>query len=200
MFDCHAHPGLPADNAFVCTATTSELPLLSGYKHKALGFLPGHGEPDWETLSASLSSGHELGEVGLDKRFGNLEGQEKALRKALGLAMEHDSVVVLHSVRAYSELLGIIKDYKLRYLLHGWTGSYEMAREFLALGCLISLGPRAERTKAFPRLLTLPFVTETDLPVGKEQEDVLRAWNGKLSVLTGSDIGERSERMIRKWL
>ena len=200
MFDCHAHPGVPTDKAFVCTASTEDLGSLSPFPFRAAGSLPGRAAPDWGLFREAVASGCQVGEVGLDKRFPDLPGQIAVLEKALSIAEEYDRVVVLHTVRAYAETYEVIKDCKLRFLLHGWTGSYELAERFLSLGCLISLSPRAERTKAFPRLLSLPFVTETDMSTGPEQALNLSLWNARLSELTGIDTAERSERMVMEWL
>ena len=197
MFDAHAHPGIPTAGALVCSAGKEDYPRLLDCPYRAAGLLPGR-KPDWDALENALKAGCILGEVGLDKRFPDLDEQRNVLLKALEIGK--GLPVVLHTVRAWQDMLEIISNHPGRYMLHGWTGSYEMAKRFLDKGCLISLGPRAERVRDFNRLLTLPFVTETDLPSGEEQQAALKAWNIKLSELTGLDIEARTERMMKEWL
>ena len=77
----------------------------------------------------------------------------------------------LHGVRAWSELLDILRERERnrtlpRVLLHAWNGPHELAREFLRLGALFSVGLRelshsaaAERYARIPEGRLFP---ETD--------------------------------------
>ena len=122
-------------------------------------------------------------------------------RTALSIASDHSRVAVVHIVREYGRALSILREMRPeRFIVHGFTGSLETAREIISLGGIISLSPRAERTSAFDELLKLPFATETDMETGEEEMRELMAWNGRLSELTGIDIGARSERMMKEIL
>ena len=201
MFDAHAHIGDMTEDALVCTASTAEIDKARSFPHFAIGSIPGHGDFDESVLRAAAMSGGHIGEIGLDRRFPDMEGQEDAFRRALAVAMEYERLAVIHVVRAYGPLYDILSDMNVRrFLVHGYTGSVEMAERLIGLGGIISLSPRAERTRDFKELLTLPFVTETDMPTGPEQRRVLKAWNERLSELTGEDIGERSGRIMREAL
>ena len=201
MFDAHAHIGEMTEDALVCTASVSEMKKARSFPHFAVGSIPGHGDFDESVLRAAAMSGGHIGEIGLDRRFPDMKEQEYVFRRALSVAIEHDRMAIIHVVRAYGPLYDILTDMAVRrFLVHGYTGSVEMAERLIGQGGIISLSPRAERTKDFKELLTLPFVTETDMPTGSEQRRVLKAWNERLSELTGEDIGERSGRIMREAL
>ena len=201
MFDAHAHIGEMTEDALVCTASVSEMEKARSFPHFAVGSIPGHGDFDESVLRAAAMSGGHIGEIGLDRRFPDMKEQEYVFRRALSVAIEHDRMAIIHVVRAYGPLYDILTDMAVRrFLVHGYTGSVEMAERLIGQGGIISLSPRAERTKDFKELLTLPFVTETDMPTGPEQRRVLKAWNERLSELTGEDIGERSGRIMREAL
>lgn len=92
----------------------------------------------------------EVGETGLDaseQHKGTLENQRLLLYLHLGAAFRHERLVHLHCVRCHAELLAILKERARcgtlpRMLLHAWNGSHELAREFLALGAVFSVGYR----------------------------------------------------------
>ena len=198
MFDSHAHPGIVTERAFVASASASAYEMLKAYKYKAIGTLTLSGkDPDFPLLEKAVSEGFSIGEIGLDKRYGSIEKQEEIFIRALEIAKEHNAFVVIHTVRMYQRTLEILRMMGIkRFMMHGFTGSPEMAQAFIAKGGIISLSPRAENTKHFRALLHLPFVTETDMNTGAEEERVLYEWNEKLSGITGSDIASRTEEMM----
>ena len=201
MFDAHAHIGEMTEDALVCTASVSEVEMARSFPHFAVGSIPGHGDFDEGVLRMAAGSGGHIGEIGLDRRFPDIEGQIDIFQRALSVAKEYDRLAIIHVVRAYGPLYDSLTDMGIkRFLVHGYTGSVEMAERLIGLGGIISLSPRAERTKDFTGLLELPFVTETDMATGPEQRRLLKEWNERLSELTGEDIGERSERIMREAL
>ena len=130
-----------------------------------------------------------------------MDKQIDIFRTALGIAREYDRIAVIHIVREYQKVYDILKDMGIRrFMVHGYTGSAEMAREYIKLGGIISLGPAAERAKSFPSLLQLPFVTETDMVTGTEEMEALAAWNSRLSALTDADIAARTEKIMMEVL
>ena len=71
------------------------------------------------------------------------------------------------------------------FMVHGFTGSGETARELIRLGGTISLSPRAERTRHLPSLLECPFLLETDMKSGSEQTETLKLWYKRVAGLKG---------------
>lgn len=199
MFDAHAHAGIITDKALVCTSSTDE--ILYGYKHWAVGAIPEGGSFNLETLIKHIEKGAQVGEIGLDKRFDDMERQLSIFRSALTVAKEYDRLAIIHSVRTHGLVCDTLKNLGIkRFMIHGYTGSFEMAERFIKQGGIISLSPRAERTKDFSRLLTLPFATETDMKTGTEEEMALYLWNEKLSHLTSCNIERRSEEIMMEAL
>ena len=166
-----------------------------------MGILPGCPFHDFSVMKAYAEQGWAIGEIGLDKRFSDIEAQVEIFRRALSIAADCNSFVIIHVVRAYDRALHEIKHYGIkRFMVHGFSSSYEIAEDIIKAGGMISLSPKAERLKSFERLLSLPFVTETDMKTGEEEMIVLKAWNEKLSAVTGVDIEKRSEEMMKEAL
>lgn len=88
-----------------------------------------------------------IGEIGLDFHYDHSprDVQRKWFRRQLELAKEVNLPVVIHSREADQEVFDIMKeaqDGSLRGVLHCYSGSVEMAREYIKLGFYLSLaGP-----------------------------------------------------------
>jgi len=83
-----------------------------------------------------------LGEIGLDYHYNNTdENKEKLIfKKQLEIAKRHNKPVIIHSRDAICDTLDILKEYDLKGSLHCFSGSLEMAREFIKCGYLIGVG------------------------------------------------------------
>ena len=201
-FDAHAHAGEFTEDAFVASASTDEYETLRPFPHRALGSIAEGGmQPDLCMLRKAAAEGFHIGEIGLDKRYGSMEEQKKIFSAALSIAREYGRAAVIHIVKEYHAAAEILRASGHRkILIHGFTGSAEIARELISLGAVISLSPRAERTKSFRSLLALPFVTETDMMTGEEQRRTLSEWNARLSEMTGIDVEKRTVMIMQELL
>ncbi len=89
-----------------------------------------------------------IGEIGLDNHYDDSpspEIQEEAFRAQLDLAIELKMPVVIHAREADQKTFDILKSYKEAHqdfvaLLHCFSGSVELMREYMKLGFYISLG------------------------------------------------------------
>ncbi len=84
-----------------------------------------------------------VGECGLDKlRGAPLPLQEEIFMKQLRMAEEFRKPLILHIVKAFGELLSIIKIVrpKVPLIIHGFNKNPETASRLLAKGCYLSLG------------------------------------------------------------
>lgn len=83
-----------------------------------------------------------LGEIGLDYHYPdtNKEKEEFVFRKQLDIAKRYSKPVIVHSRDAIQDTLNILKEYNLKGSIHCFSGSLEMAREFIKCGYLIGVG------------------------------------------------------------
>ncbi len=125
----------------------------------SIGFHPTHVEDqefdrDWYFEYAEDKNVIAIGECGIDffhidlKRFDEiLSKQEKVFRSQIQMAKQKNLPVVVHARDAksdafdssYSHVLRIIKDENYpKCVVHCFGGSWEQAKKFLDLGCMIS--------------------------------------------------------------
>ena len=116
-----------------------------------------------------------IGEIGLDYYYDNSlrETQKNWFREQIRLAKELDLPYIVHDRDAHEDLFRIMKEEHYsgtRGILHCYSSSVEMAREFVKLGFYISLGGPVTFKKAkTPKLVAkeIPLdklLIETDSP------------------------------------
>lgn len=144
----------------------------------AFGVHPMHADLVDDALLVRLESlarsGIAIGEIGLDPTYPiPLVVQEHAFRQQLRLAMFLGLPVLIHCRKSFQRTLQILLEEKcgqIRGIMHAFSGSVEMAREFIRLGFLISLSGTVTWTNAVRPLRLareLPLdalVLETDCP------------------------------------
>lgn len=83
-----------------------------------------------------------VGEIGLDYHYDDTDKglQIDVLRRQLETAEKYNKPIVFHSRDAIGDTYDILKEYKLRGAIHCYSGSVEMAREFIKLGYMIGVG------------------------------------------------------------
>ncbi|XP_044967415.1 uncharacterized metal-dependent hydrolase BUsg_343 isoform X1 [Hordeum vulgare subsp. vulgare] len=136
--------------------------------------------PDWmDSLRQFFSETPEaaVGETGLDKGshgktidFGE---QVEVFQQQLELAKELEKPVSVHCVRAFGDLLEILKrtgPFPAGALLHSYLGSAEMVPDLANLGCYFSLsgfltGMKSTKAKKMVKAIPLDrILLETDAP------------------------------------
>ena len=125
-------------------------------------------------LAVVAAGGVAIGEIGLDPSYAvSMETQERAFRDQLRLAVSRGLPVLVHCRRAFQQTLKILREEGARHvggIMHAFSGSPEMAREFIRLGFAISISGMVTRDSSvrLPRLVSeLPLealVLETDAP------------------------------------
>ncbi|MCV6624378.1 MAG: TatD family hydrolase [Cellvibrionaceae bacterium] len=112
-----------------------------------------------------------IGECGLDGSKGITPLHIEALQWQLQQARERNLPVILHAHKAQQELLPMLKQQQpLRGVVHGYSGSIELAQNYIDQGMLIGIGgsisyPRAQKTRRMASELQLSkIVLETDAP------------------------------------
>lgn len=116
-----------------------------------------------------------IGEIGLDYYYDNSdrETQKMWFREQIRLSKELDLPYIVHDRDAHEDVFRIMKEEHFsgtRGILHCYSGSAEMVREFIKLGFYISLGgPVTFKKSKTPKLVAkeVPIdrlLIETDCP------------------------------------
>ena len=116
-----------------------------------------------------------IGEIGLDYYYDNSprDIQKKWFREQIRLAKSLDMPYIVHDRDAHEDIFNIMKEELYsgaRGILHCYSGNVEMAREFIKMGFLISLGGPVtfKNSKVAKRVaLEIPLdylLIETDSP------------------------------------
>lgn len=133
-------------------------------------------QKDYESLVKFIQSHqvYAIGECGLDYHYGkeNREEQIQLFRKQIELAISLNLPIIIHMRDATQDTYEIIKEYagKIHGVMHCYSGSYEMALEFIKLGFYISLGgpvtfKNAKESKRIAANIDLKrLLVETDCP------------------------------------
>lgn len=117
---------------------------------------------------------YAIGECGLDYYWTkeNMEYQKKVFIAQIELAIKLDLPIIIHMRDATKDTYDILKNYKgkLKGVMHCYSGSLEMAKEFIDLGLYISLGgPVTFKNAKDPKLVAENIdinrlLIETDCP------------------------------------
>lgn len=131
-------------------------------------------DDDLNSLESLLSQPKvvALGEIGLDYHWDTVphEKQQVIFEKQLALAKKYQLPVVIHSRDALQDTYDILKAHQAHGIMHCYSGSKEMAKEFVKIGFKISLaGPvtfkNARVSKDVAREIDLKdLLIETDSP------------------------------------
>ena len=110
-----------------------------------------------------------IGEVGLDRRSGNLEIQKDIFGQILHIAESEPVMVSIHSAGCSAEVANMLRSTRSEGLiLHWFSGDTEHVQELLGLGCNFSVNSAMRRPilEALPLEKVLP---ETDFPVARKR-------------------------------
>lgn len=126
----------------------------------------------WLKNSASHKKVVAIGEIGLDFHYDNSprDIQKEVFVSQLDIAKELNMPVVIHSRDASLETRNILFSYDLKTLLHCYSGSAEMANEYVKRGFFISLGgavtfKNAKKPKQVAASIDINhLLVETDCP------------------------------------
>ena len=83
-----------------------------------------------------------VGEIGLDYHYEDIlrDKQKMIFKKQLEIANKFKKPVIVHSRDAIQDTYDMMSKYDLKGVLHCYSGSLEMAREFTKLGYLLGIG------------------------------------------------------------
>lgn len=149
IIDIHTHAPVPAPGRIVNLDPSGPLPaILEGQPYSA-------GIHPWNTAKADSDSIARLdilaarpqviaiGETGLDRlRGGDFAVQEALFEHHALLADSLGKPLVIHAVRAFPALIGMKRRLNpaVPWIIHGFRGKPQLARELLGQGFYLSLG------------------------------------------------------------
>ena len=112
-----------------------------------------------------------VGEIGLDYHYNdeNKKEQREYFIKQLDLALKYDLPVIIHIREAMQECFDILKTRKNRGIIHCFSGSTEMAREYIKLGYKLGIGgvltfKNSKLYEVIEKIDLKDMVLETDSP------------------------------------
>lgn len=164
-------------NGYDNNSNKESLELSKKYNniYSAIGYHPGETDniPDdyLEILEKNINDIVAIGEIGLDYywRKDNKEKQIEIFRNQLSFAEKHHLPVIIHNREATQHIYDILKEYNLTGIMHAFSGSYEMAMNFINLGYKLGIGGvvtfKNSNLKDVVRRISLDdIVLETDSP------------------------------------
>ena len=145
-----------------------------------------------------------LGEIGLDfKESQEREIQIRNLKKFISLSEEIKKPMIIHSRKAESEVLEVLKNTKSNVILHYFCGNAELIKKALEYGFYFSVPTNISTNKHLKRLVKLipldRLFTETDCPYlspvqGQRNEPI----NVKFTIKKISEIKNISENEVEE--
>ena len=154
-----------------------------------------------------------LGEIGIDLYWeqDNKDLQIQMFKKQLDIAQKYNLNVSIHSREAIQLTYDILKEYNnVKGVIHCYSGSVEMAREFIKLGYKLGIGgvltyKNSKLYQVIEEFDLSNFVTETDGPYlspvpyrGKTNEpSYLVEVINKIAELKGLTCEETEEVLLR---
>lgn len=100
-------------------------------------------EKDIEFLSQNLKNTKiiAIGEIGLDYHYGKEQKEEQIVlfERQLALAEKYHLPVVVHSRDATMDTINCLKKYKVKGVIHSFSGSLETAKEYIKMGYVLGV-------------------------------------------------------------
>lgn len=113
-----------------------------------------------------------IGEIGLDYYWEKsyIEEQKNFFEKQINKAKQYNLPIIVHCRDAINDCYNILKDQNISGVLHCYSGSYEMAKEFvkrgyyLGIGGVVTFKNSVEIKKVVTEIDLKHLLSETDCP------------------------------------
>ena len=112
-----------------------------------------------------------IGEIGLDYYWtkDNKEQQKELFTNQLDIAQKYNLPILVHTRDSIQDTFDILKERKLKGIIHCYSGSYEMAKEFIKLGYKLGIGgvltfKNSKLYEVIEKISLNDIVLETDSP------------------------------------
>lgn len=180
----------------------------------ALGFQPevaeGINDDDFSFIEKHINDDKivAVGEIGLDYHYDvDKEKQKEVFKRQLEIAKKYNKPVIVHSRECIQDTYDILKVSSVKGIMHCYSGSVEMAREFCKIGFYLGIGGIVTFKNAVKLVDVIKdigleyIVLETDSPYlspepyrGKRNEPInVGVILQKICALKGLDYKDASE-------
>jgi len=149
-FDLHTHRIKGNDNVQILNIFAQDMPDYTAENLFSTGIHPWHIEKVNQEFSfqaiekaCELKNMLAIGECGLDRSIAtNFALQEKYFKDHIRVADKFSKPLIIHGVRAYSDLLKLKKETKsgVPWILHGYQGNHQTTQDLIAHGFYFSVG------------------------------------------------------------
>lgn len=148
--DIHTHKCTNCDCLRIVNLFLKEDLIMPEGDYYSVGLHPWHIDEldvaaaiSWLKILSSNNRVIAIGETGLDKNLKtDIATQIRIFMEQKAIAEEINKPVIVHCVKAYSEMIGIRKksNRQVPWIFHGYSSSREIANELIGLNCFISFG------------------------------------------------------------
>jgi TatD DNase family protein len=174
MMDFHTH-NLDADDALICVEPGFTPRCGAMY---SVGIHPWHAGSATDEIIARLRYDarrecvRAIGETGIDRLHADtLPRQIELTRLHVALSEELRKPLVLHVVKAYSEIIALKRELRPTqpWVIHGFRGKPELARQLLRADFYLSLGAQFNRDAAavIPAERLLVETDDSSMPISE---------------------------------
>lgn len=157
LFDIHTHLPAPEGVVSVCAyealggGPLPVVPYTTGIHPWRVDSLREADRPREALLQSITERTVGIGETGLDYVTARddeaRQRQRTWFRWQMEVAQQHRFPAVIHCVKAYNDVLTALPDFTLpAVIIHGFTGSPELAKQMLVSGCYLSFGQNLLRS------------------------------------------------------
>lgn len=167
----------------------------------SVGIHPWYITDDWHNIFDGLSSVATnknvvaIGECGFDfvKSPASLEVQRHVFEAHVRLSEAIDKPLIVHSVKGMEELIKASKNsrHKEAWIIHGFRGKPEQAKQLLVAGFYISFGANFNEESIAITPLERLFI-ESD-----ESKEPIENTYGKVAIVKGVEVKQLSEQICR---
>ena len=147
--DIHSHSGAVSKDRIVCVDPTETKCLPEGDGYLSVGIHPWNADKAdddaWERMAEWLADPRVIavGEAGYDKLRGpSPEIQDEVFGRQVEMCSQTGLPLIIHCVRAIDKLLDKRKNNSGQWILHGFRGKPEQARQLLDKGIDLSYGSK----------------------------------------------------------
>ncbi len=138
-----------------------------------------------------------IGEIGLDRRSGNLDKQRTVLRSILRIVADEPVLLSVHSRGCAGQILDILAEAPHPgTILHWFLADDAMVTRAIDLGCYFSVNQKMPQQM----LLRIPLdrrLPETDYPIGAGRPGDIEVLEQMVAAITGQERGALRLRWYR---